>query len=230
MENGKLIIHTSVRGAGQSAGQPAGEEKPEQRIRWSKKENADRTGRLTFGERLIRNAAVACALLLTVMAVRNLHEPWSDRLTAGVRSAITMRVDWDHTLGRLSFVRALVPETALVFLNLGEDSLGRPAEGPVRHAWSEEQPWLEISSAEGGQVWAAEAGTVSTVGQGASGDWIVLVSHEAGESVYGYLKEAAVKPGQAVARGECLGRSGERLYFEWREEDKSVDPSGRMGL
>ena len=186
--------------------------------------------RLTFGERLIRNSAVACALLLTLMAVRNIDAPWSNRLTQSIRSAVSMRVDWDHTIGRLSFVRALMPDTALVFLNMGEgDALARPVEGTLSHAFSADQPWQEYACEADSPVSCAQAGTVTAVGRGAGSDYIVLVSHEGGESVYGYLASAGVQEGQQVEKGQELGKSSERLYFEWREEGQSVDPADRLG-
>lgn len=186
--------------------------------------------RLSVGERLIRNSAVACALLLTLMAVRNLDTPWSNRITQSIRSAVSMRVDWDETIGRLSFVRALIPDTALVFLNMSDqDALKAPAEGTLRHAFSEDQPYLEYACEAGAPVRAAQAGTVSAVGCGAGGDYIVLMQHEQGESVYGYLASAQVEVGQQLEQGAEVGRSSERLYFEWREEGKSVDPRERLG-
>ena len=54
--------------------------------------------------------------------MRNIHAPWSDAAVDGIRQAVTMRVDWDESIGRLSFVRALVPEAALVSLNLDDAS------------------------------------------------------------------------------------------------------------
>ena len=186
---------------------------------------------LTFGEKLIRNSAVACALLLTVMAIRNLDEPWSRQMTEGVRSALTMRLDWDHTLGRLSFVRALVPDTALVFLNLGEEALPRPAEGEVLHPWSEAQPWLEFACNQGEAARCVFPGRVSAVGQGPGGDWVVQVEGDGGSCLYGYLSGVSVSPGEAVTQGQALGVCGERLYFDWRDgTGQRADPSGRMGL
>ena len=106
--------------------------------------------------------AVACALLLTLMAVRNIDAPWSNRLTQSIRSAVSMRVDWDHTIGRLSFVRALMPDTALVFLNMGEgDALARPVEGTLSHAFSADQPWQEYACEADSPVSCAAAGTVT---------------------------------------------------------------------
>jgi len=185
--------------------------------------------RLTFGERLIRNSAVACALLLSLMAARNIDRPWSNRLTQSIRSAVTMQIDWDEGLGKLRFVRALMPDAALVFLNLSDgEGLKTPVEGTLAHSFSEDQPWLEYRCETGSPVLAAQSGTITAAGQGAGGDWIILVQHEEGESMYGYLTSAALQVGQEVEKGGVLGQSSERLYFEWREAGSSVDPSQRL--
>ena len=56
----------------------------------------------------------------------------------GIESALTMKIDLDESLGKLHFVRRLVPETALVFWNAGASSgLQPPVEGQIEHAWSE---------------------------------------------------------------------------------------------
>lgn len=190
--------------------------------------------KLTQGERLLRNTAVACALFLSVMALKNMEQPWSQRATEGIRAAMNMRIDWDETLGQLSFVRALVPDTALVFFNLGQsDALKTPVQGQVEHEYTEQQPWLEYRCLGEQAVCAAIDGTVTAVGQGAGSDWsILLTDEEGGEAVYGYLDVVYVEAGQKVEAGQQLGttKSGEnsRLYFEWKEDGVSKNPSAIM--
>ena len=189
---------------------------------------------MTVGEKLLRNTAVACALLLTVLSLNNIDQPWSQKLTDGVRQAMTMRIDWDETLGRLSFVRSLVPETALVFLNLGERAdLKKPVDGEITHEYTEQQPWLEYRCSSAMQVTCAADGIVTAAGQGAGSEWIILVQSEDGlETVYGYLADVYVKSGQEVKAGQQIGATAEqaesRLYFEVRENGVSVDPTGRL--
>ena len=251
-ENGRLKIHTSMRPEEQKTVREeknaAEEDKKERkglhlpdcgsfrRIRTEARAKRPRTaqGGMTPGERLLRNTAVACALLLTVMSLKNVDQPWSRKMTEGVRQAMTMRIDWDETLGRLSFVRALVPETALVFLDLGERAdLTAPVSGEISHEYTEGQPWIEYACESAQQVLAASDGVVTAAGQGAGGDWIVLIQSEGGmETVYGYLESVYVRAGQEVKAAQQIGAtagSGEsRLYFELRKNGEAINPVGRM--
>lgn len=246
-DQGKLRIHTAVRPEDtpqeEQQATPVASEASDETVRFSRrrtrraftartkgKPDADR---LTTGERLLRNAAVACALFLSVMALKNVDQPWSRKATDSVRAAMNMRIDWDETLGQLSFVRALVPETALVFFHLGaESTLMQPVEGWIEHEFSQQQPWLEYRCEGQQPVCAAMDGTVTAVGQGAGGDWSVLLTGKEGdETVYGYLDAVYVEVGQPVEAGQQLGvtEAGEnsRLYFEWREEGVSKNPDAR---
>ncbi len=256
-EFGKLKIHTNLRPE-ETARKPEDTAADEENaVRWesiphplnrkrgrklakrraapTKRREREQEEKLTSGEKMVRNTALACALLLSVLALKNVDQPWSKQAVDGVRQAMTMRVDWDNTLGKLSFVRALVPDTALVFLNLGnEEVLNRPVAGEVSHEYDEQQPWLEYRCAASQSVCAAAGGTVKAAGQGVSGDWTVLIGHENGmETVYGYLAEVSVQVGQQVEAGQEIGVTAEneensRLYFEVCEDGASVDPSGRM--
>ena len=224
MQNSRLKIHTSARpaAAGPTAGKTA---KPRGRAPG---------GALTAGEKLIRNTAIAGAALLCVLALRNIDAPWSTAAVEGIRQAVTMRVDWDESIGRLSFVRALVPETALVSINLDDkEMMLRPVEGVVAHGFSQEQPWLEFACPAKAQVVASSGGTVVASAQGMSGDWLVLIEHDDGaETLYGYLASAQVSMGQRVSAGDAIGETVDgpdaRLYFELRENDRAADPTGRL--
>ena len=251
-ENGRLKIHTGMRPEAQEPvraeeNAPAAEAAKRMkglhlsgggfgRIRAGARAKRPRAAQegMTTGERLLRNTAVACALLLTVMSLKNVDQPWSRKLTEGVRQAMTMRIDWDESLGRLSFVRALVPETALVFLNLGERAdLTAPAEGEITHEYTQSQPWIEYACGSAQQVLAASDGVVTAAGQGAGGDWIVLIQSEEGmETVYGYLASVYVRAGQEVKQAQQIGATADsaesRLYFELREDGDPVNPAGRM--
>ncbi|NLG25522.1 MAG: M23 family metallopeptidase [Clostridiales bacterium] len=209
--------------------------------KWRKRARAEGRGvkrrggeQLTAGERLMRNSAIACALLLMVLAMKNINQPWSEQATAGIRQAMTMQLDLDETLGRLQFVRALLPETALVFFNLdAERDLIAPVSGTVAHAYAAQQPWIQYECQPGQPVRAAAAGTVVTVGQGAQGDYIVSIDHQGGmQTVYAYLKSVSVAAGAEVESGQQLGVTGDEapatLYFELREGGQSTDPTNRL--
>lgn len=212
-EKRRTVIHT------QMTPPPATEERAKpRRVRGKSK--------LSFGEKLLRNTAIACALLLSILAVRNIDQPWSNAAVDGIEAALTMRIDLDQSLGRLSFVRSIMPESSLVFFNISGTTPAAPVTGDVQHAYTEAQPWTMYLCDASAEVHAAMAGTVSAVAQLESGDWAVLVDHGNGvETMYAYLSEPEVSSGEAVTRGERLGTlNGDRLYYEMRRDGESVDP------
>jgi len=188
--------------------------------------------KLSYGDRLLRNSALACAVLLAVLAVGNINQPWAKRTSATIEQALTMRIDLDESIGRLSFVRSIMPESALVFLNLsGDAELARPVNGELTHAYSETQPWLTFACASGSEVFAAADGIVTAVSALPEDAVGILIDHGNGkESVYAGMDKSVVQPGDSIARGQVLGTADTALYFELRENELPVDPSERMGL
>ncbi len=188
--------------------------------------------KLSAGDRMLRNTAVACALLLGVLALGNIRQPWAMRASETVQRALTMHIDLDSSIGRLSFVRVWMPESALVFFNLdGGAELAAPVSGELKHAYSDDQPWLLFACPEDSPVCAAADGTVTAVSELSGGSTGVLIDHGEGmETVYAYLSSASVQPGDAVSRGQALGQSAAQLYFELRQSEAAVDPTERMDL
>lgn len=188
--------------------------------------------KLSAGDRMLRNTAVACAMLLGVLALGNIRQPWAMRASETVQRALTMHIDLDSSIGRLSFVRDWMPESALVFFNLdGGAELAAPVAGELKHAYSDDQPWLLFACPEDSPVCAAADGTVTAVSELSGGSTGVLIDHGEGmETVYAYLSSASVQPGDAVSRGQALGQSAAQLYFELRQSEAAVDPTERMGL
>ena len=58
---------------------------------------------------------------------------------------------------------------------------------------------------------------------------VKLVANIWGRSVDEYA-EVARRMGDAVERGQTLGRAKEDLYFEYRSGGESIDPSPLLGL
>ena len=188
--------------------------------------------RLTFGERLLRNSAIACALLLALLAARNIDTPWTRAAVEGVERALTMKIDLDESLGSLSFVRDLMPESMLVFFDLsGKSELAQPVEGTLEKRFDEQQPWVEFACEPDAEVMAAEAGTVVATTQLSGGGWGVMIEHDNGlESVCAYLLEPSVHAGERVERGQSIARSeAGRVYFEVRREGEIIDPAPMIG-
>lgn len=189
--------------------------------------------RLTFGERLLRNSAIACALLLAMLAARNIDTPWTRAAVEGVERALTMKIDLDESLGRLSFVRDLMPESMLVFFDLSSESeLALPVDGEMDKSFDEQQPWVEFACEPGATVVAAEAGTVVATTQLSGGGWGVMIEHDNGlESVCAYLLEPNVQAGERVERGQEIASSeAGRVYFEVRRDGNLIDPAELLGL
>lgn len=217
-EDVKLTIHTS-RQPGDSI--PA---RPARRMRI-------RT-RLSFQERLLRNSFLACAVLLGVLALGNLNQPWAVKAADSIQQALTMTVDLDESLGQLSFVRKLMPESALVFFDLqGGSELARPVQGELSHAYSDAQPWLMFEPGEDAAVCAVEDGTVSAVSPLSDGSFGLLIDHGEGlESVLANLDEVRLQPGDEILRGAAVGSCTKGLYFELRQGGEPIDPTEKLGL
>ena len=187
---------------------------------------------LSRADRLLRNTAIACALLLGILTLGNLDLPWARRASEGIQQALTMHIQLDESIGELTFVKGLMPESALVFLNVtGAPELNRPSEGEVLHPWSSAQPWLMFHCEGAGAVSAAAEGTVTAVSP-LSGDKLgILIDHGGGlETVYANLDRADVAAGDSVAPGQVLGACGGSLYFEYRAGGEPVDPTEKLGL
>lgn len=229
-ENSTLRIHTQLR-------PPQGAEAPRAAARAAKRRSVGkgRTGRqrprLAFGDRLLRNSAIACALLLGILALGNVRQPWAEKAAEGIQRALSMHINLDDSIGELTFVRQIMPESALVFLNVSPSAeLSMPCDGAVAHPWNALQPWLVFEGA-GRPVCAAGAGTVTAISPLSGGQYGLLVDHGEGlESVYAGLDEVTVQSGEAVGRGQQLGASAEGLYFELRQGGEAVDPTQRLGL
>lgn len=184
-----------------------------------------------FSERLLRNTAVACALLLGILTLKNIDAPWSRSAVEGIEAALTMRIDPDGSLGDMSFVRSFLPESTLVFFDISSSGLLAPVEGEVTHEFYEGQPWMMYSCKAGTSVRSALAGNVSAVNSMDSGDWCVLIDHGDGkETMYAYLEKPNVDAGDRVVRGEKIGAvRGTNMYFEYRESGISTHPFGGTG-
>ena len=221
MGNRENVIHTSIKPDGCFVKETSPNLRPEiSKTKLRKK--------VDFSERLLRNTAIACMLLLGILTLRNIDAPWSQAAVNGIETALTMRIDPDSTLGDLSFVRSFLPESTLVFFNMSSEGPLDPVEGEIIHEYLEGQPWIMFAAEPGSSVRSVLAGTVSAVSCMESGDWCVLIDHGDGvETVYAYIEKPAVDAGDKIARGEQIGTlRSERLYYEYRLNGESIAPGG----
>lgn len=222
----KLSIHTA------SKPETTPESTPGRRVRSQSHRRSRLRAGLNFQERLLRNCFLACAVLLGILALGNLQQPWAKKAADGIEQALTMKIDLDESLGQLSFVRNLMPESALVFFNLsGDHELLQPVQGELNHAYTASQPWLMFDTEPGTAVCAVADGTVSAVSQLSDGSYGVLIDHGEGrESVTACLIEVTVQSGDKLARGVEIGFAGDSVYFELRQGGEGADPTEAMGL
>ena len=215
-EHLNLQIHT--------ANIPQNEKKHSRRLRFR--------ARLSFQDRLLRNSFLACAVLLGILALGNVQQPWATKAADGIKQALTMKVDLDESLGQLTFVQKMMPESALVFFNLnGGSEFAEPVDGNLLHIYDAMQPWLMYACTPGSSVCAPGEGTVSAISPLSDGSWGVLIDHGEGlESVLAGLEEVRVQVGARAVRAGEIGTSGESLYYELRQGGEAIDPSERLGL
>lgn len=218
----KLSIHTASKPESVPEPTPRRRTRPRTRIRAG----------LSFQERLLRNCFLACAVLLGILALGNLQQPWAVKAADGIEQALTMKIDLDESLGQLSFVRNLMPESALVFFNLsGDHELLQPVQGELTHAYAASQPWLLFDTEPGATVCAVADGTVAAVSALSDGSYGVLIDHGEGrESAVASLIEVSVQTGDQLVRGAQIGLAGDCVYFELRQGGESADPTEAMGL
>lgn len=183
------------------------------------------------GERLMRNLAVAAALMICAVTLRSGALP---PLTPAADAVLTAATDdslLDDQLGRLSFVSSLFPEATLVFGAM-DDALALPVSGgAVVHAWSSQEPWTAWRTASR-TVTASADGEVIGVYHGNGDERLVQVLGADGVAcLYGNLAEVAVSSGDAVAAGDPIGTlmTGADAVFEVRRDGVSIDPALMMG-
>lgn len=91
---------------------------------------------------------------------------------------------------------------------------------------------IDIEAPVGEEVRAVEKGTVVFADHFSGYGKMVILDHgERYYTIYAHLSEILKRNGDAVKRGEILGRAGDsdsltgaRLYFEMRKDGRSIDP------
>lgn len=184
------------------------------------------------GEELLKNMAVAAALVLCAITLRSGALPQATDATDAVMTAVTGDTLLDDQLGKLSFVSALFPEATLVFGQTGpEESLALPVSGgAVVHAWSEEEPYMAWR-ASGAQITSSMDGEVIGVYHGNGEERLVQVLRDDGLScLYGNLGEVSVSMGDAVSVGDAIGTlmPGADFVMEVRRDGYSIDPAALL--
>ena len=185
----------------------------------------------SWGEKLARNCAFVGILTLMVVGVRNAQLPSGQTVITAVQEMID--ADWDSSLGKISFVSNLLPESMAVFFESDlQAELTAPCFGSVVHAWSETEPYLGYN-ADNGSVYAVSAGQVMSVAHGLEEERVVRVRHENGlESLYYNLGSVSVREGDEVTAQTCLGTAlaGQQALVEVRRAGRAINPTAMLSL
>lgn len=209
-ENQKLVIYS-----------PQGSKMPPE-----KNSRLHTRKKLTAGERLLRNSAIACAFLLGILSMKNINHPIAQNTAEAVEKAIILDFNVDDALGELHFVKHFLPESALVFWNLSDpDRLKRPTDGTILHEFSELQPWYTFYADQSEPVYAMKTGILQAANQSPAGDWILEFSHHDGTSaVYAYVTRGNLQIGDSVTAGEQITEAAQQgaVYVEYRSNGKSI--------
>ncbi len=238
-DQSRITIHTSIRpeedNTAKNTASPKEEIHPKQNSRPISIKVKDKPRRLSASERLFKNTAVACALLLCVMALKNIDTPVTNKITGAVKSAVSMDLNLPSSFQDLAFVQKIMPESALVFLNLTSSPQNAlPVNGEIVHAYTSLQPWTEYRCPDNASVFAVAAGKVETAVKTSEGDYSVLVSDDHGnEYLYAFLASTSVKEGDEILKGDPIGVTGANdrslLYLEYRQNGNAANPESILG-
>lgn len=191
--------------------------------------------RRSFGEvflkvdHLARDLMVVGCLFLVVVAVKNVGVPESQSVFSAIQASAGM--EWDESVGKLSFVNSLLPAGVRAVWNEHEDiAVFAPVTGEVVHAWSQREPYVMLETRLS-DVRAAADGEVMSIAHGLDEERIVRIRHDDHtETLYGNLKNCHVSEGDQLCAGDVFAEllDGKPLAFELRVDGRSVDPAGRM--
>ena len=185
--------------------------------------------RMAFFDRLVRNIAVAACLLLLVTALGSVREEPLQSVFSSLQSNVN--IEWDESLGKLSFVNSLLPqELRTVWSEQTDAALLTPLQGQVAHAWSRQEPYLGILGTVR-EVRAALDGEVMSIAHGTDEELILRLRHDDGlETLYGNLAACHVEEGDLIGAGEVIADllPNAALAFDLRQGGRSIDPTGLL--
>lgn len=174
-------------------------------------------------EKLTRNVAIATAVLLGVVVLRNTSANGGD-IVQTVKNIVES--EWDQNVGRLTYVSSSLADSIQVF-GSRKPELICPVSGEAALTVSAVGPALRYEKA--GKVYAAAAGEVTQIAHDDEDRYIVRVYHEDGMTTLYYgLDSCAVQEGDPVDTETVLGVSSEAFAFEAQKYGKAMDVAGSL--
>lgn len=189
----------------------------------------------SFGEtflkadRFVRDLMVVGCLFLVVAAVRNVSTPENQSVFSAIQASAGM--EWDESVGKLSFVNAIFPSGIRAVWNENADvAVLSPVLGEVVHAWSQAEPYVMLQTSLR-DVRASADGEVMSIAHGMDEEKIVRIRHDdQTETLYGNLEACYAEVGDRVYAGDVFAEllDGMPLAFELRIDGRSVNPEGKL--
>lgn len=175
--------------------------------------------------KLTRNTAFLMLLLVCLASIHNQQLPDGRTVLTAVQSTVDQ--EWDDSLGKITFVDHMIPETLAVFFQTDENYiLSLPCSGTLVHPWENHAPYLSFDTS--GNVSAIANGEVMSLSHDSADQLSLRIRHENGlESVYYHLASTPFREGDAVSAGETIGtlQDGHHLVLDVRRNGLSINPT-----
>jgi murein DD-endopeptidase MepM/ murein hydrolase activator NlpD len=202
----------------------------------------------------------ALLILAVFLSLKETANPWGVEARETLRSVLTTEWNYQPVFDRVvQFGLALastdwpLPSTPQPVISpngvtVAPDSLQIPVSGKVVRGYGmvidpvdnleRFHSGVDIAAPVGSPVKAVQDGTVQKLGDSPELGKFVLIEHAPGTfSFYGELARLTVDEGQAVQAGQVIGEVGATgdipgggLHFEYRENNKLVDPLTKLQL
>lgn len=175
--------------------------------------------------KLNRNLAFLMLLLVCLASIHNQKLPDGQTVLTAVQS--TLDENWDESLGKITFVDHMIPQTLAVFLDASAPvHLSLPCNGTLSHLWEDAAPYLSFAPSDSA-AFAVADGEVMHLSHGADDTLSLRIRHENGlETVYYQLSSVSVSEGDHVAAASPIGqiKNGSELVLDVRKNGLSVNP------
>ena len=177
-----------------------------------------------ISNRLLRNTSFFAAGFLCLGVCAWIASSHPQKAKA-VMNHLSSGFEYDETLGRLQLVSNMLPESAMVFMDMPVSAdFQAPAQAQLTHTWSQQEPWLEYACS--GDITACADGEVMTIIKNHAGTYTMRILHDQGyESIYSGLQTVHSDEHAAVAAGQVIGVSADTAAFELRKDGVSVLPA-----
>ena len=175
-------------------------------------------------DRLMKNLAFSCGLMLVILALRTANQPASQTVFSALEAGVN--TEWEESIGKLSFVTSLLPEEIQqVWAETESTVVFAPVQGEIIHAWTRQEPYIEMLG-NSSDVRAVADGEIMSIAHGEDEERIVRIRHRDGtEALYGNLSACFHEVGEMVYTGDPFARllEGKPLACDYRRNGRSVE-------